>query len=421
MRVLFISYNSAFEPLLQSQGIPYLKGLSEKGVKCIFISYERPSAYTKKGLFKNEKLRLNIELSNSGIKWHPLVYHKRPTLPATLFDICAGVIFGLYLVITEKVDIIHARATVPAAIGYILKKITKKKFIFDLRGLMAEEYVDGKIWKRNSMLYNLTSYWEKKFILASDSLVVLTNNIEKFLLTSNYLPKKPKDINTIPCCVDNKRFCGYLASDSKELLEVKNKVKGKFVFLYIGSLGTWYLLEKMVNFFLAAKKIIDNAHFLLLTRQDKALVKDSYLKNILKEKDITVDSVEFSMIPYYIALADAGLFFIKPVFSKRSSCPIKFAEYLSCGIPIVTNYGIGDCDEIIEKYNLGVLIKDFQEEDYTNNLKKLSELIREGPALKERCRRAAKELFSLEEGINKYFNIYNKVLNSLGEKRLRCN
>ena len=41
MKTLFISYNGALEPLIQSQGTPYLKGLSNKGVKCFLLSFEK--------------------------------------------------------------------------------------------------------------------------------------------------------------------------------------------------------------------------------------------------------------------------------------------------------------------------------------------------------------------------------------------
>ena len=134
MKILFISYNGALEPLIQSQGIPYLKGLSNKGVKCFLLSFEKRIEGADK---------LKKELNEYEIKWYRLKYHKSPSLPATAFDIMAGILAGLYIVISKKIDIIHSRATVPAVMGYVIAKFTGKKFIFDVRGLMAEEYADG--------------------------------------------------------------------------------------------------------------------------------------------------------------------------------------------------------------------------------------------------------------------------------------
>ncbi len=38
---LFVAYNGALEALIQSQGIPYLRGLAEKGIKVSLLSFEK--------------------------------------------------------------------------------------------------------------------------------------------------------------------------------------------------------------------------------------------------------------------------------------------------------------------------------------------------------------------------------------------
>jgi len=396
MKTLFISYNSALEPLIQSQGIPYLKGLSDKGIKCFLLSFEKQT----EGIGKLEK-----ELECYGIKWYRLRYHKRPTLPATLFDIASGILAGLRIIVSKNIDIVHSRATVPAVMGYIIARLTGKKFIFDIRGLMAEEYVDGNLWKRESFLYKTTLWIEKKLINKADHLIVLTENIKEFLLNSN---KKKYNITVIPCCVDIKRF--NKESDLTGVLKDRYKLSGKFVFLYIGSVGTWYLLEEMMDFFIASRNIINKAHFLILTHVDKNMVIDICRRKNISHDDITVDSAGFDDMPFYIKLADAGIFFIKPCFSKRSSCPTKFAEYLSCGLPLVINAGIGDTDKIVRDHNLGVVIDSFNKESYLSGTYQLLELLKEKKLISDRCRKVAEEKFSLDIGVSEYFNVYRSLI-----------
>jgi len=402
MKALFISYNGALEPLIQSQGIPYLKGLSDKGVKCFLLSFEKKI----EGIDKLKK-----ELNEDGIKWYHLRYHKRPTLPATLFDIVAGILAGLYIVISKNVNIIHSRATVPAVMGYVIARITGKKFIFDVRGLMAEEYVDGGIWKRSNFLYKMTLYIEKKLLCHADKIVVLNENIKDFLINSNYLQKydiKKKDITVIPCCVDIKKF--NVESVLTETLREKYKLSGKFVFLYIGSVGTWYLLEEMIDFFIAAKILINNAHFLVLTHVDKNMVIAAWGKRGLSFSDITIDDAEFCNMPYYIKLADVGIFFIKPCFSKRFSCPTKFAECLTCGLPLVINSGIGDTGELVSGNRIGVVIKDFSEKQYLDKIRELLDLMKESKELSKKCRVIAEKYLSLDIGVERYHSIYRKLV-----------
>ena len=409
MKALFISYNGALEPLMQSQGIPYLKGLSRKGVKCFLLTFEK--ANKKERYFKEKINKLKGELKDNNIKWHSLKYHKNPSFPATIFDIFMGIIIGLNLVVSKKIDIIHARATVPAVIGFVLAKLTGKKFLFDVRGLMAEEYVDGGIWKRDSFLYKLVLFLEKIFLSRADFLVVLSENIKYFLIKSDYLSKhlrgKKLDIAVIPCCVDLGKF--NRMNLSVEPLRKKHGLTKKFVFLYIGSLGTWYLLDEMIDFFLAAKTIIHNVHFFIVTQSDKKIVKNAWKKRNLYFDKITIEEAEFEDIPSYINLADVGIFFIKPVFSKKFSSPTKFAEYLACGLPVLINAGIGDTDGVVKKHKIGVVVDEFNRKSYISKINNLMEMMKNKDLLSEKCHRVAENEFSLKRGVSQYYYIYSEL------------
>jgi len=289
--------------------------------------------------------------------------------------------------------------------GYVIARLTGKKFIFDVRGLMAEEYVDGSMWKRGSFLYKVTSMIEKYLLKKADSLVVLTENIKGCLINDN---RRKQDITVIPCCVDIKKFNRENALT--EFLREKYNLSGKFVFLYIGSVGTWYLLEEMIDFFIAAKSVVHNAHFLILTHVDKDMVIAACKRKKLSFDNVTIDNAEFSNMPYYIKLADVGIFFIKPCFSKRSSCPTKFAEYLACGLPLVINSEIGDTDKIVKDYKLGVVIDKFNQDSYLSNTYQLLELMKEKEAISDRCKKAAEDMFSLDIGVSKYFDVYRSLI-----------
>src|SRR5690606_13966071 len=113
--------------------------------------------------------------------WKRLTYHKRPTLPATIWDIVCGIIYGRRLIRQYKVNLVHCRSHVPAAIGAALKWMTGVRMLFDVRGLLADEYVDAGIWKRGGGLFRLTKRTERKLIEAADALVVLTERARELL------------------------------------------------------------------------------------------------------------------------------------------------------------------------------------------------------------------------------------------------
>ena len=87
MRTLYLCYFGLREPLVQTQVLPYLRELISGGVDATLLTFE-PDL---RGAWKAEEIEeWRARLQGQGIRWRSLPYHKRPSLPATVFDICAG-------------------------------------------------------------------------------------------------------------------------------------------------------------------------------------------------------------------------------------------------------------------------------------------------------------------------------------------
>lgn len=406
IKSLYISYNAITEPIVQSQVIPYLRGLSKKGIKFYLLTFE------KKKMEKEEKTRILKTLLGElpdglGISWFSLSYHKAPTVPATLFDIILGCVYSIYIVAKNKIDIVHARAVVSALMGYPAARLLSKKFIFDTRGIDSEEYVDANLWRRGGFKHRTAAFLEDAMIKSADYVITLT---EKFLqiLKKRYC-KRTIRFAVIPCAVDTERFLP--AQDKKNRLSERPNLEGKFIITYIGSLGTWYMFPQMLSFFKTALRSVGNAHFLVLTQTDKAYAVEEIKKSGLASKDVTIDTVSYDAMPEWLSICDIGIFFIKPVFSKLSSSPVKFAEYLSCGIPVIINSGIGDTEDLVRRYRVGAVVERFDEGSYASAANIVIRMLKEEKdAVRARCREAAERELSLHTAVEHYYDIYRELL-----------
>src|SRR5688572_4233102 len=174
-RVLFISYNGMLDPLGQSQVLPYLRELSKKGVRFTLLSFERRGAFENDGPARC--VELASELANQNIEWHWLRYHQTPSIPATAYDVLRGTLYAKQLVRKNRIEMVHARSHIAATIALALKKQLGVKFIFDIRGLMAEEYVDANHWKENSLPFRISKTMERRALAGADGIVTLTEKI----------------------------------------------------------------------------------------------------------------------------------------------------------------------------------------------------------------------------------------------------
>ena len=398
------------DPLGQSQVIPYLKELSSHGVRFTLLSFEMSKAYTREGLGRCEQLRQ--ELATNAIDWHWLRYHKSPSLPATSYDVLAGTRYASRLLRDKQIELVHARSYIPAVIALRLKRSWGAKMIFDVRGLMADEYFDAGHWRKGSIPYRLTKAMERRALAAADGVVTLTERIWPIINTWDGLRDHQVAHEVVPCCADLELF-KFNQSD-REQRRHELGLDGRFVVVYSGSIGGWYLTEKMADFFAVLLKEKPQAHVLWLTKGNHDQLRTLMRARGIDEKDYTVVAASTADVPSYLSASDAGLAFIKPCFSKLASSPTKYAEYLACGLPLIINQGIGDSDTLITREKAGVLLRDFSQSDYRSAIAALEDFVVQPEQTRRRNREVAERLFDVRRvGVERYAHLYERVLGTI--------
>src|SRR5271165_4704496 len=244
MRTLYLCYFGLREPLVQTQVLPYLRGLSREGIAVGLLTFEPD----RRAAWPPDEVRdWTDRLRAEGIRWYSLPYHKRPSLPATTYDIFAGGWMAARLVRRHGYDVVHARAHVAAAMGAVAKRLAGCRMIFDIRGFNPEEYVDAGVWPENGLNYCLAKRVERRLLAAADGFVVLTEKARDILFPGcSDSDRKGRPVEVIPCCVDLARFEAAAALPRKQIRRELG-VAGRRVVVYVGALGGFYLTEEMAE------------------------------------------------------------------------------------------------------------------------------------------------------------------------------
>lgn len=344
MRSLYVCYYPLSEPLVQTQVVAYLEGLAQNGHSMHLLSFETEP------LSAAQKRRIRADLRARGITWHHLKYHKRPSLPATIYDVMCGVWKGWRIIRRHRIDVIHARAHVPATMGLILKKLTGVGLVFDIRGLMAQEYIDIGNWAPDSLPVRLTQKMQDVCIENADGIIVLTERAKTLLFgpDSIYNGTPPAPLQVIPCCAD----LAQIEAQEFERARIREELglADKTVMIYVGKFGGWYLQAEMVDFFVRAREQMPNLHFLVLSQSERELMTREFARVGLGETDFTLMQVEPARVAAHLWASDFSLSFVRALPSKVASSPTKIGEYLAAGLPLVCNTGVGDMDSIVEQH-----------------------------------------------------------------------
>jgi glycosyltransferase involved in cell wall biosynthesis len=396
MTALYICYQSIREPLTQTQVIAYLEGLSAATDGIVLLTFEREP------ISPESEAQIRTDLAPLRIEWRWLRYHKRPTLPATAFDTAVGIIYGFWLSRKRNVRLIHARSHVPGVMALVLAFLTGASFLFDVRGLLAEEYADSQVWRAGGFLFNLVKKAERHLMRAADAVVVLTER-GRLLLEQWYaweLSSKP--LAVIPCCVDLRRIPDQPPENRRSAITIG----------YVGKLGGWYATGEMMRFIRVADDVLSGVRFHMWTQSDPELAKLYVAKECTGMNTIVGRLAPEEVVPHLYRTCDAGLAFIKPSLSKWASSPTKAAEYLAAGLPVITNRGIGDLDEIICAEGVGVAVTEFTDNAYREAARQLAALLSD-KTLRTRCVAAARRYFDLELiGWPRYRAIYEQLANA---------
>lgn len=388
--VLYISYDGMLEPLGQSQVLAYVERLTDTA-RVHIISFEKPADWAD--LPRREVLQ--ARMGRTGVRWHPLTYHKRPTVPATLFDLAQAVVVGTWLTARHGLGIVHARSYVAALAGWFIKLLTGAKLLFDMRGLWADERTDGGIWPEGGRLYRAVKRIEKTLLLGADHIVTLTHASKGVIEDFPYLKGRAHaPITVIPTCADLDRFT--IGEEARPQ---------PFTLGYLGSIGTWYLFDEVLACFAVLREKRPDARLLVINRNEQDLVRERAAAFAIPAEAIEITAADHARVPEQVRRMSAGAAIIKPVFSKIASAPTKLAEYLGCGVPCLGNVGVGDMEMMLEDEGAGVALRDFTPAERARAVDRLLAMA-DDPATATHCREVALRHFSVETGAEDYRAIW---------------
>lgn len=398
--------------IIKNQVIPTLEYMAASNYKMSLISVVQPVfEYNPPSLAK-----IKERLDKSNIELFILKSDNDPYNPV-------NVISPILKIINEQhINLIHCRSYFASLIAAKLKELISIPYIFDLRGRFPEEqkYVrdeplgflkDVNLDKK----YQKDKMVEDYLLRTANASVVLNESFAKALVSN--INCKINNLVQIPSFVDRDLF--HYNSTVRGLLRKKLGLSNATVFVFSGSMSPWYDFEGLIKLF---KKLTDkspNVYFVILTYRDNAFEKgkyESYIEKLFSDNGIDkkyygLFSAEYEEIPVWLSASDYGLIYFKEFYrdNLKFSQPIKLAEYLACGLPIIINQEIDElvalqrsnekCGWIINNQTLDLFLNKFEqnynEQEYEIFRNTISSLA---------------ERYSREKSCSLYYKLYNEIL-----------
>jgi glycosyltransferase involved in cell wall biosynthesis len=398
LRVLYICYFGLREPLVQTQVLPYLRTLTASGVEMYLLTFESgPLSNGNAAETEQWQQRLRAE----GIHWFATRYRSRPTMVAKPLDLLIGTWRAITIARSHGISILHGRSDLATAMGWLARPATGSALLFDVRGLLADEYADAGHWRRGGLLHRLTSWCEKQLFRRADGLVLLTQRAREELFAGELRP-----IEVIPCCVDLDRFRNaYLERDR---VRTHLGAGERTVIVYSGTVGGANSERDLVEILSAARAMDPGVYALVLTPSRPEGIRAALTLAGFGPADQCVTYVPPEAVPAWLAASDVGLSLAGAGPSRMAMSPAKFTEYLASGLPVIASPGVGDIDGQIASERVGVLLRTVDAGGGREAYGRLRE-IRKDPTLRLRCLAVAEKHYDVRVGAQRYRRIYEQL------------
>lgn len=383
-RTVYISHNSGGSALVHSQVLPYLVGLAAAGFEPHLLTFEdrRDAAHD----------------STLPLRWSWLPKRQRSGLAWKARDVLLGVLRVAVMVALERPRLIHARSYLPATIAMVVGVATRTPYIFDMRGFLGEEYAQAGHWSRRSFRYRLVSYLEVVLIRRAAATVVLTRAAREHLRRSPRYRGLPaeRQVTVIPCAVDLATFTPSALPSSSPTV------------VHLGSLGAWYLLDEMLTTYVRAKRHEPDLRMLFINQDEHERIRDA-IQRICPGEAARVQVVSASPqeVPRLLARCHVGIIYSKPQRSVGTS-PIKAAEYLASGLPVVTSSPLGDLHELVRKFEAGHVLERLDDLEIDRAAAAVATLVRSATH-RSNARRLAEAEYGLPTATARYVELYRRL------------
>ena len=255
------------------------------------------------------------------------------------------------------------------------------------------------------MAYRYYKKKERQFLVSASEVISLTEAAKTDMQQWKKIGEP--QITVIPCAADFDLFTPATPEMKIEAREELGIGTGETVISYLGSIGTWYLLDEMLDFFNTFLQKYPEGKFLFLTPEPKEVILEKAANKNIDPDRLIIRFAQREKVRYYMSASDLSVFFIKQCYSKISSSPTKQGEILAMGIPVITNSGIGDVEAIVKDRHNGIVIPDFTPSSFGKAVDHIDELLTLDP---ETIRKEALPYYDLKEGVNKYLQVYRKIL-----------
>lgn len=224
-----------------------------------------------------------------------------------------------------------------------------KRVCFDGRGAYAAEWEEYRIIDDDALIAQFRPL-ENEAVNQSDCRLAVSNALvdhwrERYAYTS--------DAHVVIPCTLGRDVAPHTSHHTLHTSHRSEAVR----LVYSGSTAGWQSFAMLKLLLTRTLDAQPNVRVLFLSKRD---ANNSALEAAYPGR-VEVKWLDHAQVAQALATCDYGIMVRERTITNRVASPTKFAEYLSSGLKVIANEGLGDFSELIRSEGLGVVLEDGNE------------------------------------------------------------
>jgi glycosyltransferase involved in cell wall biosynthesis len=393
VRLLYVTWDGPENNYLDALFFPIFERLRRVGVQTHVVQFSWD--------LESFRERTATSAAHYGVTWEVHAVPRRPLHLATAAAVSLGAVVVARSARKHRADVLMPRSHIPAAIALTANRLVgRARLVWDSDGLVPDERAEFGGWSRRGPVYLGFRALERHMVRRSATVLTRTTHAAEILAGRAGLA--PDRFVVVSNGKDPDHFSPGTPEQREAVRAELGVPAGAPLVAHVGSLGPQYRCPEMLQTFLRIRQRLPGAFLLLLTSATdvaRRLVRDAGLP----DGSVAVLQVPASDVPRYVRACDAGFAFREPSLSQRAVCPIKVAEYLLCGVPVLSNRGVGDLERQLTDSTVGLLAADLSPKSLDELTERfVSSVWPQRESARARARALGLEHYSLDACANGY-------------------
>jgi hypothetical protein len=397
LRLLFLSYWSADEPLVRSTIVPYLRLMAEGHLveEVWLLTVERggdPVIAELEGLPGVHHAAIGMRNKGKGL-WSKV-------------DVFVRLFLLMFrMVRRHRIDAIDSKGAVAGGMAFLVHRVTGTPFIVESFEPHSDYMADSGTWSRSGIYFRMAGWLERMQCRYARFLVTVTHNYARELKRNGYSEHR---VRVIPSITNLELF----RFDEAERESVRGEMgwTGSIVGVYVGKFGGMYFDREAFEIFRTAHEVFGQRfRLLLLTRDPVERIEQRLAAVGIARELVEIRFEEHQRVPRWLSAADFAYSLVVPSTSSPYMSPVKNGEYWAAGLPILINEGVADDYHIIRESPAGGAIYDIKQPGTVKDaLESLRDRMAHGLA-RQACMELAREHRSIEIAKSVYEDMFSAI------------